>query len=103
MVVRDLDVMGIAAFPAKADAPLIVHPNAVLAGTISRQAFQAVPRTHRKLLLLDAAEFLADAARANGSSFRLDRCRPPVLSTLRERISFGKASEASFSRPRSEL
>lgn len=44
MVVGDLDVMGIATFPPKADAPLVVHPNAVLAGTLSGELFQAVAR-----------------------------------------------------------
>jgi hypothetical protein len=35
VVVGDLDVFGSSGAPAKADAPLLVHPDAVLPGSVS--------------------------------------------------------------------
>lgn len=42
MVIHDLDFMGIAGTPTKADPPLIVDPDAVLAGAVPPQFFQPV-------------------------------------------------------------
>jgi hypothetical protein len=52
VVVHDLDIFGIAAGPAKADAELIVHPNAPLADAIPFQPFEPVRR--RRAQVLDA-------------------------------------------------
>jgi hypothetical protein len=41
VVVRDLDIVGIAILPAKADTVLLVDADTMVAGTISFQAFQA--------------------------------------------------------------
>jgi hypothetical protein len=43
MVVYDLNVVRIALAPAKANSPLIVDPDAVLAFPIAPQGFQPVP------------------------------------------------------------
>src|SRR3989337_1046693 len=50
VVVADLDVMRVSLLPAEADPPLVVDPNAVLAGAVSGEALQAVPRGHAELL-----------------------------------------------------
>lgn len=50
MVVNDLDLIGVGILPAKADAPLIVHPNTVLASAISLELFEAVARRHPKVI-----------------------------------------------------
>lgn len=42
MVIGDLDFVGVAVFPSKADAPLVVDSNAVLAFTIASQCFESV-------------------------------------------------------------
>jgi len=42
VIVHDLDIERIAMVPAKADAPLIVDPNAVLTGAIPDEFLQAV-------------------------------------------------------------
>ena len=49
MIVDDLNLIGIAPLPAKADAPLLVHSNAVLTGSISPQFLQSITRWHAKI------------------------------------------------------
>jgi hypothetical protein len=46
VVVDDLDVMSVSADPAKADPPLVVDANAVLAETIGGELLQTVRRGH---------------------------------------------------------
>ena len=41
VVVRDLDIVGIAILPAKADTVLFIDADTMLAGTISFEAFEA--------------------------------------------------------------
>ena len=53
MIVHDLDVLGIVSRPAKADAELIVHPQAPLARTITLQLLETVHR--RRTQVLDAS------------------------------------------------
>ena len=42
MIIDDLDVIGVAIAPCKADAPAVIDPNAILSGSIPSQLFQAV-------------------------------------------------------------
>lgn len=44
MVVNDLNVVGIAILPAKADAPLIIDANTVLSGAIPVELFEPIAR-----------------------------------------------------------
>jgi len=44
MVVYDLDIERIAGIPPKADAPLVVDPNAVLPGPVASEAFEPIRR-----------------------------------------------------------
>jgi hypothetical protein len=41
--------MRVSLSPAEADPPLVIDPNAVLAGAVSYEALQAVPRGHAEL------------------------------------------------------
>lgn len=50
MVVNDLDFIGIRILPAKADAPLIVHPNIVLTSAISFELLEAIARRHPEVI-----------------------------------------------------
>jgi len=50
MIVRDLDLVGITMPPLKADPPLIVDPDAVLAGTVAGKLLQAVPGRHAEVV-----------------------------------------------------
>ena len=50
MVVYDLDIVRIAIRPSEANPPLIVDPNAVLAGTIAFELLQPVPRWNAKVI-----------------------------------------------------
>ena len=43
MVIHDLDFEGIAVRPAKADAPAVVDPNAVLSAAVAVRSFEPVP------------------------------------------------------------
>jgi hypothetical protein len=42
MIVRDLDIVGVALGPSEADTPLVVDPNAHLPCTISFQSFESI-------------------------------------------------------------
>jgi len=44
MVINDLDVIRITVFPRKADAPLLVDPDAVLAFSVMMQCFHVIRR-----------------------------------------------------------
>jgi len=49
VVVGDFDFVRIATLPTKADAILVVNPNAVLSTSVSAQTLKAVPRRYRQL------------------------------------------------------
>ena len=42
MIGYDLDVVGISLFPAEADFPLLIYPDAILSLTVSLELFQSV-------------------------------------------------------------
>lgn len=50
MIVRDLDVVGVAPLPSEADSPLITDPDAVLSGSVSGEPLQPVPSWHAEVL-----------------------------------------------------
>lgn len=52
MIVDDLNVIGIAVLPAKTDSPLVIDANTVLAGTISLELLQTVPRWDAQVVKL---------------------------------------------------
>src|SRR5690242_18904329 len=48
VIVDHLYIVGIAGVPSKADAPLIVDPDAMLAGPVALQRFQSIAGWHSK-------------------------------------------------------
>jgi hypothetical protein len=50
VVVHDLDVVSIAVLPPKANAPLIVDPDTVLAPSVARQLLQAIRRRNPEIV-----------------------------------------------------
>jgi hypothetical protein len=52
VIVNDLYVVGIAILPAKADAPLLVHANTVLARAIAPELFQSIAGRHAEIVEL---------------------------------------------------
>lgn len=50
MIVNDLDVVGVCAFPPKTHAPLVVDSNAVLPLAIAAELLQAIPGRHPEIL-----------------------------------------------------
>ena len=52
MIINDLDLEGVAIFPSKTDAPLVINANAVLAGAIALEFLQPVARRDAKVLEL---------------------------------------------------
>jgi hypothetical protein len=50
VIIYDLDVIRIAAGPPEADAPLIVDPDAMLAGTVALELLQPVAGLHLQVL-----------------------------------------------------
>ena len=53
MVIHDLHVVGVAIAPDKADSPLIVDADAVLALAVASQPFETIPRGSRKVAEFD--------------------------------------------------
>jgi len=53
VIVDDLNVVRVAVRPPKADAPLIVDPDAVLSGTIAAELLEPIARGHSQILELD--------------------------------------------------
>jgi hypothetical protein len=49
VIVDDLHLVGIAILPAKADAPLLVHANTVLAGSIAPELLQSITRRYAEV------------------------------------------------------
>jgi hypothetical protein len=49
VVVRDLDIVGIAPLPAKADAVLLIDADTMLASPFPLEAFEAVPWRYSQL------------------------------------------------------
>jgi hypothetical protein len=49
VIVDDLNFVGIAILPAKADAPLLVHTNTVLASSTAPELLQPITRRHAKV------------------------------------------------------
>jgi hypothetical protein len=49
VIIDELNVVGVAILPTKADTPLLVHANAVLAGSIPPELLQSVTRWHAKI------------------------------------------------------
>jgi hypothetical protein len=50
VVVHDFDVIGIRVSPSKANPPLVVDSNAVLASPIASQGFEAITGRHPEVL-----------------------------------------------------
>ena len=50
MVIHDLDIVRIAVRPTKADAPLIVDPDAVLSRPIALEPLEPIPGWHPKVI-----------------------------------------------------
>jgi hypothetical protein len=50
VLVNDLNLVGIAIFPAETDAPLIVHANTVLTGAITPELLQSIARRNAEVL-----------------------------------------------------
>ncbi len=50
MVVDDLDVESMAGTPDEADPPLLIHPDAVLPGTVPFQLLKPIRRRHPQIL-----------------------------------------------------
>jgi hypothetical protein len=49
MVVDDFDILGSSLRPLEADAPLVVDPDAPLAGTVALEPFKPVGRRYTKV------------------------------------------------------
>ena len=91
MVIRDLDVVSIACFPAKADAPLIVDPDAPLALAITAEFLESIPRRDAEIFERDGGIELPQLAQRNALQVSTE---PPSRSAVEELLRL-LASEAS--------
>lgn len=85
MVVYDLDAFGARVRPAKADAILIVHSNAVLARAVTLEDLQSIARRYSKIFKRSRDLQLPKLASCN----RLDADEPSDSSAVGERLSVG--------------
>ena len=69
MVVDDFHIVGIAVFPDKADAPLLVDANAVLAEAITFEGLESI--TRRCVQILENSRPVQDEKLAPGRTFEL--------------------------------
>jgi len=63
MIVRDLDIVGVALGPSEADTPLIVDPNAHLPCAIAFQSFESIPGWVAQVLNRDCGIELPEFAK----------------------------------------
>jgi hypothetical protein len=49
VVVHDLDLVSITLHPPETDAPLVIDPDAPLAGTVTAEALEAIPRRNSEI------------------------------------------------------
>jgi hypothetical protein len=87
VVVHDLDGFGAGGSPAKANAKLIVDPNAVLAGTVALERFQAVAWRNPKIIEPTGDLELSELP----PSDRLDSGKPRHPKPTGESLSVGAA------------
>jgi hypothetical protein len=85
VVVYDLDAFGARARPAKADAVLIVHSDAVLAGAVTLEGLKSITRRYPKIFKRSRDFQLTKLA----SGDRLDADEPNDSSAAGERLSVG--------------
>ena len=79
MVIGDLDIVGIAKFPAEADPPLVVDPDAPLAGTIAGKLFEPVAGGHAQEVESRGAVELLQPALGDALHVLRELCgKPPV-------------------------
>jgi len=69
MIIRDFDIVGIAISPHKANSPLIVDANAVLALAIASQRFQAVAWRRNQIAQLSRDVQLAQLSLCHSLKF----------------------------------
>jgi hypothetical protein len=50
VIVNDLNIVGVGSFPAKADSPLIIDPNAVLPLSIAAELLKTIPRRNAQIV-----------------------------------------------------
>jgi hypothetical protein len=66
MIINDFDVVGSIGLPDKADPPLVVDANAVLAFPVSRERFKAITWRHPQILNILRGVPHAQLATRNG-------------------------------------
>jgi hypothetical protein len=67
VAIHDLDLLDTRVRPTKADSPLIVDANAVVAGPLALESFEAITRRNLQISSLDEI--------SSGRSFRLATAR----------------------------
>ena len=75
MVVSDLDVIGISVNEPKADAPLVIDPDAVLTGAISFQRFEPISWRHPEIIQRLGGSHLTQLTQRHHVDPRIERRR----------------------------
>ena len=88
MIIHDFDVMRLALYPAKADAPLVIDPDRVLPRAIATQSLQTIARRRAKVIQPSRIVEHQELAPNNA----LKRHETPDRAILKEafRVSVGK-------------
>ena len=94
MIVHNLDIVSIAIAPDKADSPLVIDADAVLALAITRELFKAIPG-RRNAQILQRLRVVQHRELASGDSFDALETRKPQAVEKRFRV---PASERPYHR-----
>ena len=94
MVVRNLNIVGVASYPPEADPPLIVDPDAVLPGSLSAQLLQAIPGRHAEVVQADRRVELPQLAQRHALNVRAQlthrlAVKQPLGSPVAETVNHG--------------
>jgi hypothetical protein len=95
VVIHDLDIVSVTRFPAEANAPLIVDPNAPLSRAITSKPLKAVSRWNSEIVQGDRSVELPQLAQCDA----LDICSEPLNEPAVEELLGILASEAPDHRP----
>ena len=89
VVIHQFDVPGLAVHPGEANAPLIIHANAVLPGAITPQLLETIARRYAQIIHASAASISSNfriIARWSSARNRRTRSRAPLLACLSFRL-----------------
>ena len=75
VIIRDLDVFGMAVVPDETDSPLVIDPDAVLSFSVAFQDFQTVAGRRSEVFQLDCGMHMQKLSESDPLNIRRDSPR----------------------------